>query len=637
MTATDALSLRKAEECYRLVSDVLRNYAVFVLSSGGIIETWNQGAEALFGYSTEEALGRHVSLLYLPEHAREGKPDRDLARGLSPGFEEENWRLCKDGSRFWAKIAINPLRDERGELLGFTQLVCDGTERKQSGDLLRALRKETDDLWHVLDVSMIVSVADAQGIITDVNAAFEKISKYSKEELVGKTFQMMNSGHHPKVFFEEMWRTILDNRVWRGEIRNRAKDGSFYWVDATIVPLLADRGGSEPFQYVSVWRDVTAVKQMAEAFQLSIQEVNDIRYALDQSTILAFTDVKGDITYVNEAFCRISHYSREELLGQNHRIINSHYHPREFFVEMWKTISQGRVWRNEIRNRTKEGTYYWVDTTIVPQMDPVTGRPRCYISIRHDITAQKTAEAEVKELNRELEARVQERTAQLQTINKELEAFSYSVSHDLRTPLRSIDGFSNLVLQTKADQLDEEGKEYLGLVRAAAQRMAELIDDLLDLSRLSRTEVRKESLDLSKMANDIIALLQRQQPDRTLNVFIAEGLYAEGDPNLMRVALQNLLENAWKFTSETEKGTIEFASTQKNGKVVYYIRDNGAGFDMAYSGKLFGAFQRLHDEEEFPGTGVGLATVLRIIHRHGGHIWAEGEVGKGATFYFTVN
>src|SRR5712692_5993967 len=236
----------------------------------------------------------------------------------------------------------------------------------------------------------------------------------------------------------------------------------------------------------------------------------------------------------------------------------------------------------------------------------------------------------------ELEQNVQERTAQLAASNKELEAFSYSVSHDLRAPLRGIDGFSLALLEDYADKLDEKGKDHLHRVRAATQRMGILIDDLLSLSQVTRTGMRLEKADLAAIAQSIAADLEKMQPERRVEFRIAECLEAFVDPHLIRIALENLLGNAWKFTSKRARAAIEFGKTPVNGASAYFVRDDGAGFDQAYAHRLFGAFQRLHDKSDFPGTGVGLATVQRIIHRHGGRIWAESAVDRGATFYFTL-
>ena len=247
--------------------------------------------------------------------------------------------------------------------------------------------------------------------------------------------------------------------------------------------------------------------------------------------------------------------------------------------------------------------------------------------------------AELEEANRELEEtnkQLGETNQELEAANKELETFSYSVSHDLRTPLRGIDGFSHMLLEDYADELDDQGRDYLQRVRTGARRMGELIDALLGLSRLTREEMRSETVDLSVMVGEISDDLRRAYPEREVEIRITPGLAVKGDARLLHVALENLLGNAWKFTGEETHAKIEFGAVRRAETLVYYVRDNGAGFDQAYSGKLFSAFQRLHGADEFEGTGIGLATVQRVVRRHGGRIWAEGEVGQGATFYFTL-
>ena len=236
----------------------------------------------------------------------------------------------------------------------------------------------------------------------------------------------------------------------------------------------------------------------------------------------------------------------------------------------------------------------------------------------------------------ELEERVAERTAELAAINAELEAFAYSVSHDLRAQLRGIDGFSQALLEDYADKLDAQGQAYLRRVQAASRHMGQLIDDLLKLSRVTRAETYHETVELSALAQMVATDLQRQEPARQVEFVIAEGLAAKGDARLLRVVLENLMGNAWKFTAKHPRARIEFGDFQNNGSRAYFVRDDGVGFDMAYADKLFGVFQRLHQAEEYEGSGVGLAIVGRIVQRHGGRVWAEAEVDKGATFYFTL-
>ena len=298
---------------------------------------------------------------------------------------------------------------------------------------------------------------------------------------------------------------------------------------------------------------------------------------------------------------------------------------------------RGETLRNEEvcirRLRTDWQRTFSYGGTLVHDTD---GRPLLAVVTISDVTERRLAAEKIRQLNAELEQRVIERTAQLQAANNELEAFSYSVSHDLRAPLRSLDGFSQALMEDCADKLNAEDMDNLCRIRGASQRMGHLIDDLLNLSRMTRADMSRQTVDLSKIAKEVVNELRAGDPGRSVDLSIAEGLTAEGDPRLLRIALNNLFANAWKFTSKCPQARVEFGCAGENGSRAFFLRDNGVGFDMAHVGKLFGVFQRLHAMQEFPGTGIGLATVQRIIRRHGGRIWAESAVDAGATFSFTL-
>jgi signal transduction histidine kinase len=303
-------------------------------------------------------------------------------------------------------------------------------------------------------------------------------------------------------------------------------------------------------------------------------------------------------------------------------------------LPMQKAAREGLTVREELEFTRQDGTTIHVYVSATPLFDEHRA-VRGSLGVMVDLTERKRAEAEALRLNHELERRVRERTAQLEAINKELEAFSYSVSHDLRAPLRSIRGFSEVLLERYAPQLDARGQDFLRRTCQSSHHMDKLIDDLLKLSRVGRSELTRRSIDLSEMASNIAAELRKAEPERDVEVVVAPGLEAQGDERLVRVALENLLRNAWKFTGRRNKARIEFGVTD-GAERAYFVRDNGAGFDMAYATRLFGVFQRLHAASEFPGTGIGLATVQRIINRHGGRAWANGKTDEGATFYFTL-
>lgn len=350
---------------------------------------------------------------------------------------------------------------------------------------------------------------------------------------------------------------------------------------------------------------------------------------------IIITDHAGRILWVNPAFTALTGYTEKEAIGNTSRLLKSDRHDAAFYREFWNVILSGRTWHGEFTNRRKDGTLYYDQHTVTPVLGE-SGEITHFVGVTSDVTARKLAEEEIRKLNAELEQRVQERTAQLEAANKELESFSYSVSHDLRAPLRSMDGFSRTLLEDYSGKLDERGKDYLQRVRAASQRMGFLIDDLLELARLTRSAMQYTLVDVSSLARSVMAELEQSQPERQVEVVIAPGMQAHADPALLRVALVNLLGNAWKFTGKQPRARIEAGSAQHEGETVFFVRDDGAGFDMAYADKLFGAFQRLHGSQEFKGTGIGLATVQRVIHRHGGRVWTESQVGKGATFYFTL-
>lgn len=378
--------------------------------------------------------------------------------------------------------------------------------------------------------------------------------------------------------------------------------------------------------------DVTAT---GEKLETSALEIANLKAALDEHSIVAVTDPQGKILHANDKFCTISKYSRAELLGQDHRIINSGQHSKEFMKDLWQTIGQGRVWKGEILNRAKDGTLYWVDTTIVPFLNS-QNKPYQYVSIRTDITARKQAEEQIQMLNADLAQRVQLRTAELEAANKELESFSYSVSHDLRQPLRHISGFIGMLRRSQGANLPTEAARYVDRITEAARRMAQLIDDLLLFSRMSRMQMCKARVGLQQLVHESIQLLEPEAHGRKIIWKKGELPDVHADRAMLRQVLVNLLSNAIKYTGTRDVAEIEIGCMAEGPETIVFVRDNGVGFDMAYAEKLFGVFQRLHSPDDFDGTGIGLANVRRIIARHGGRTWANAKIDGGATFYFSL-
>jgi PAS domain S-box-containing protein len=337
-------------------------------------------------------------------------------------------------------------------------------------------------------------------------------------------------------------------------------------------------------------------------------------------------DSQGRITGWNAQAETTFGWSREEAIGRPLETMIPQHHREAHLRGLARFLQTGEGpglnKRMELTALHRDGREIPVEILISPLR---LGDTLTFNTFLHDITERKSAEAQL--------LRTKE---QAESSNRELEAFSYSVSHDLRAPLRTIDGFSLALMEDCADELNERGRQHLERVRSATQRMGQLIDDLLSLSHIARVEMRRTAVNLSDLARRVADELQKGQPERRVDIAIAEDLVADGDGRLLRVALENLLRNAWKFTSKRPVAHIEFGASQDDGRRSFFVRDDGAGFDMEYAGKLFGAFQRLHSAKDFEGTGIGLATVARIVQRHGGRVWAEGAVDQGATFHFTL-
>lgn len=365
-------------------------------------------------------------------------------------------------------------------------------------------------------------------------------------------------------------------------------------------------------------------------------ELRKLTQAVEHSPAsVIITNRAATIEYINPRFTEVTGYTREDAIGLKPSLLQSGQTLPETYRQMWKTLSAKNVWRGELLNRRKNGELFWENTQISPVLD-AAGQVTNYVAVKEDITARKHAEQALAMLNLDLEQRVAARTQQIEAANRELQAFSHSISHDLRTPLRAIQGFAQAIEEDGGDALKGDLPDYLRRIQTAAVRMGELIDDLLELGRVGQVELMAQPAHLGRMAREILDDLARREPGRRVDTEVDENIVVDGDPRLLRIVLENLLGNAWKFSAERDPARIAFGRAEQNGATVLMVGDNGAGFNMDYADKLFRPFYRLHAVDRYPGKGIGLATAKRAIDLHGGRIWAAGEPERGATFYFEL-
>ncbi len=539
-------------------------------------------------------------------------------------FDIEYRMRHEDGRYLWVRDRGLATRSSQGKVLRFSGSITDITERKLAEQVTQALAAEKQALLDDVPVA-IVYVRDDR--IADCNLRCQEIFGHSRNDLVGQPISLFFAPQSDlSTLLDGASRSAPQPHAQESVLRRR--DGSALHAYVSVRQLAHDvlQGG----ETIWIFSDDTARRRALDA----ARREENFSAALVRSMPGAFflLDARGILRRWNENLQAITGRAALDLIGkpaldlfpvERHGLLRRQ--ARRALAHREATLEADLLSAGGER-KAHAFSLYRIDLDGLPHL----------LCTGLDIQARKDAEHNALALNQQLETRVRERTAELLTAMRELESFSYSVSHDLAAPLRGIDGFSRMIEEDYADKLDDRGRDYLQRIRAATQRMHGLIDDLLGLARITRNEMHRQGVNVSLMAQDIASELTRSEPARRAEFIIQPSMHVYADANMLRIAFDNLLRNAWKFTGRHESASIEVGCLQRDRELVYFVKDDGAGFDMRYASKLFGPFQRLHSASDFPGSGIGLAIVHRIVLRHGGRIWAEAETEHGACFYFTL-
>ena len=560
---------------------------------------------------------------YPPEYRRVLRDALDDCAATGQPFALELQLVTAQHRPLLVKVVGEAVRDEAGVITHIQGALQDISVSRRAA--LSQLSMANRLLTTLETISDGVVTFDAHCCFTYVNAQAERLLQRQRGELLGNSFLGI---------FSKGLDASLERRCQISlTTRQPAHFEEFYdplslWLDISVYP--SDEGLAVYF------RDVT--QRRADHAELAllktaISRINDIVLITEAEPI----DAPGPrIVYVNDAFERRTGYTRAEVIGKSPSLLQG---PKTSRAELNRIRTALKAWqpvRSELVNYTKSGEEFWIELDISPIAD-ATGWYTHWVAVERDVTERRFTVNEILRLNRELEERVDQRTAQLRAVNKELQAFSYSVSHDLRAPLSAMAGFTALLTKREAATLDEKSLHYLNRIRASAVQMGELIDGLLVLAKSANEPVARVPVDLTALAQRMARECLERNTEKHVVFHIQDGMTVNADALLMSVVLHNLISNACKFSAKTSAALVEVGfQADESGQRVYFVKDNGAGFDEAYADKLFGIFQRLHNTNDYAGTGIGLANVKRVIERHGGSVWAKGRVGEGATFFFTL-
>ena len=612
--------------------------AVFISDAAGRFVEFNEAFATFHKFGTKEecakTLAEYPAFLDVFMAGGERAPLEQWAvsralRGETVQNAEYTLRRKDTGETWVGSYSFAPIRDRKGVIVGSVCVGRDVTAMKKAEATLRESEERMRLLVTLMPDAMFIN--QDQKVVFINQRGLQLWRAERAEQILGRSpLDLFHPHWHEKVR-QRIARILSDGSIAPiAELESVALDGTVVPVETTAT--LFSYGGRKAIQVVV--RDITERKQAEAALRESEERFRTMANSIPQLAWIARAD--GFIHWYNQRWYDYTGATPEQMEGWGWQSVHD---PKVLptVLENWKgAIAAGRPFEMEFPLRRADGQFRDFLTRGQP-LKNASGQVVQWFGTNTDIEALKQAEEKVNRLNLELEQRVHDRTAQLEAANKELEAFSYSVSHDLRAPLRAVDGFSQAVLEDFSALLPEEGRRHLQTIRGGAQRMGALIDDLLSFARLSRLEMKKRPVDMAGLVREAMMDLGSPWPDRQVEIRLGELPAAAGDPVLLKQLWLNLIANALKYSGKRTPAVIEIGCEEKAGERIYSIRDNGTGFDMRYAGKLFGVFQRLHRAEEYEGTGVGLAIVQRVVHRHGGRVWADAVVDGGATFYFTLN